>query len=475
MAESFPIDQLPTELLGKVFCHMLDNDLPHYDQRAYFVDESFGLARVSRAFRSVALSTPRLWAGVDFNCAKMEANGEIWIHYLKNVLERSKDAPLNVRLFQVTVDGGEMLARRKRLEVGTYERVPERPLSIWAVEAILEHKHRLRSLYVSMTNTTDELPRAFGTGALPLLESFTIKHHAVVRPLQDNLFIEAPRLHELRVDSQLFSRDHGRTRPFLQKLSQLELSNIAGIDIDVLFGILESCSSSDTLKVRGRLNELTISGGHAFVSHRETMTYRPDLVFPNLKTLRLNGPAIWHVVELVDYLNFPALRTASIMDINISQPLHRRFLQQCCLYVRNLTVQTPYASPNLPVTSSGFIADILAWCPDLVELTVSNYTLRMGDINALVSSARQLSAVSKTDEPDFIPGSNLTSLSLPFGAFQVDYRDAIVSGLLQFVELRQRAVERGMVAPPLRKVNLNHHLDREAEVLALTIQAMVSV
>lgn len=90
-------DSLPIELQDEIF-FICTSPFPRFSVK----EAPIVLARVCRAWRSIVLSTPRLWSSFDVEIQGSDASGLLHddrlMHRMKLWLERSRSCPLSVRL-----------------------------------------------------------------------------------------------------------------------------------------------------------------------------------------------------------------------------------------------------------------------------------------------------------------------------------------------------------------------------------------
>jgi len=454
-------NELPTERVQQILVHTLASQHDPLRRATFAVRQSFTLARVNRSLRELAINTPLLWTTIDLNCQKVAyPMVTIWMTYLALLLERSRQALLDIRLFWIDSEHVAPVFRRVSsldpVSWPTASATEFGPLS-----AVLQESHRWRSLLVSATAMKTELQKVFLSVPLRQLEALAVCYDHSFE-VTDGLLQNAPNLKELSVPALMFTRN-GLTGQQLTQLSRLEIHSVFhGDGFEAFFQSLRLCGGTSNATA-APLKDLTLSAGS-----RSSLSHLPrggELNFPHVERLFLNGHTIWAFASLAKMLLFPALRTVSIVNFETGQVPHHSFIQLCCGAVHSLNIQT--SGPSIiPPTSAGLITDILSWCLELRELSISGYTLCIADVQALLASSVPL----KTQTACRRPGDLLELISLPFGAFDKENRNAIVSQLLHFVELRSKA---SVVPAKLRRLDLPGHHDPDAQVLQITIRAML--
>ncbi|KAJ3574057.1 hypothetical protein NP233_g2030 [Leucocoprinus birnbaumii] len=204
-----PLNRLPPDILQDIFYHCL----PIAHNATMSVDlPPLSLARVSKRWRNVIYSSPRLWTtlhivaipfDVPFHAQSSRAN----LDAIESWINRSGVLPISISMYHDT-QSSSLAARMRTYQVKPY------------FDIIARHSHRLKSLYFILRDVDwVQLLSPFSSSDFPKLESLCIKDHhesiswddpsdsrAANALAQDKSLLRAPQLRCLDLPSYLGNR-----------------------------------------------------------------------------------------------------------------------------------------------------------------------------------------------------------------------------------------------------------------------------
>ncbi|KAF5371400.1 hypothetical protein D9615_009679 [Tricholomella constricta] len=327
-AERPPVNWLPPELLGDIFLAVVDQEDSETGSTAKPTSRhpTIALSHVCERWRSVALSTPRLWSRI--SCEGAEPMGDMQ----RTFVRRSCTAPLDVEYRSLSMVPASMESRHV---VEIFEDLSDhlarvRSISFEccgaeAVQAVVKilstHNIGLRSLSLSITT-----PRPSFRGTPSLLERGTARE-------PDDINQAEPRLSDLKSlklgEVPLFSLPNRlfvnitnlvlsyTPRPFVvlyeRHVYQLKMSTLC--QFLELTPLLEDFTMSNTVpRFDVFLNEDDMA-------INPDISTRPRVRLPHLKRLEWSYPYPGEIHWFVTFFDFPALEK---LDIWTEEPPARR-------------------------------------------------------------------------------------------------------------------------------------------------------
>ncbi len=225
MSEVSPVNQLPPEILAKIFVGVIYEGIELIHVNPY----PWRLALVCRLWRDVTFSTPRLWSNVDIQLEslptqELDAGGGTLIAAWKLCLSRSGDYPLTVTL-RGSPEGGAIV-----------------PMLL---EPLVDHVHRWDTMTFSIPLDV-LLPYISNPGTpYPCLRYLVLEGRGLLgasEPPPIQLFQNAPLLSQLGLHAFTYS-------PFSLKLPWFQITELAS-DMNIglsIRGLLDSLQNMPNL------------------------------------------------------------------------------------------------------------------------------------------------------------------------------------------------------------------------------------
>ncbi|KAJ6626003.1 hypothetical protein B0H10DRAFT_1999886 [Mycena sp. CBHHK59/15] len=282
----YPVLRLPPEITSEIFVSSLPQ---HFE---FFADPDnvpLVLTRICRAWRTIALSTPRLWNSVCLMFGSGDEDRDMKrISMLENWLSRATNQPLFMRLISLNSDGPPMesekklaaiLARHSQQWRDVILNLPFHQLPSFRSSASFPQLQRLGISMSQNTGAVDLLPIAVWRDVpalchVSLLDGFLPSDVALPwRQLLDILsHVTLPALRVLNLDEVYFKPHQFSPLFIFLSRSQCQLS-----DLSIRFGDLSSFPTSKAMQLFDRLPSLrSLTLGRA-------NTYNSLAVFQNLR------------------------------------------------------------------------------------------------------------------------------------------------------------------------------------------------
>ncbi|KAF7290472.1 hypothetical protein MKEN_01499700 [Mycena kentingensis (nom. inval.)] len=266
------ISSLPVELLAEIFAQSLPQ--APFDLR--LSNSAFHLARVSRLWRDVALSTPNLWTTF---CTK-RTNDERVVTLVKKWISLAQDMPLTIRVVDSLDDG------LTRVRMAFYTEIC-RHSTRWRSLTLLAPYSVISWLPFALSPTRKPLP-------LPMLEELAIGYasSSQERPATEiSTFAVAPCLRKFDITLDF----HGYTSPFLLVVPWTRLLVFSGSFMAISECLFVIREASNLLEFRTR--DLAIN------AIQETAAIEPR----ELRVLELDGSYTNIFLQLLSVLTLPNL------------------------------------------------------------------------------------------------------------------------------------------------------------------------
>nr|GAT50006.1 predicted protein [Mycena chlorophos] len=283
------IEDLPTEILGEIFGHVL----PEYPARSAIVglDSPYALAEVCHRWREIVMDTPRFWAGLTIALHNNRLL-PFKLEFIQKALERSKTRPLSILL---------------RSDHGI-------PILPNVIRLLFKHCARWEHLTLDLPGTLNQA--AFSYAAveeLPLLKTLTIMPAArydvhYILPQFLRLFVAAPHFQRL-LQGHVADTETLHLLP-LELLTHLTLEDV---ELSRLAAVLKETRALVHCCARPQVRTLR-PVPHAFT----------PITLPSLKTLILQDLNIDTVdgPNFLDALTLPALKSLELGELLLgAEPL----------------------------------------------------------------------------------------------------------------------------------------------------------
>ncbi|KZV86028.1 hypothetical protein EXIGLDRAFT_841049 [Exidia glandulosa HHB12029] len=442
LASQGRFSDLPEDLLVKVFQHLAGESATRGRPMLSIVV----VAQVSRAWRTAALGTPRAWSHIDLNFSDVSAVPLRSRAYLDALLERSKAAPLHIRLYNYCPKhdpgrpGGNQASHYFRsYDWGACER---------AFHALLRHAHRWKTFALSCEASSHEARRALLRRfhvPMPQLQEFALHlqnsdgfHTRGATAKDTPLLPSAPSVHTVDID-QGFLRYVVFPRSI--QLSSLTLGGYRSKFVGDISAILAACPNLQRLRLDNKHSSFGGVLSFRDVPSVDTMNSRRidtrnsrRIELPALTDIQVLNGAFDALVALNCELVLHSLRSITVRPI-LWHGDTSAFLTTVCLQLRYLNVQLAHRRQQ---TLS--ISDIVMQFPYIEELIAENWTVEATDFGELAQ--RDV-------------GRNLTRLSLPGCVFSPPGNEgAVAAAVLRLV--RYKMNQQGRETAPFI-LDLPHH------------------
>ncbi|KAJ7043075.1 hypothetical protein C8F04DRAFT_1073607 [Mycena alexandri] len=244
---------------------------------------------ISREWRSISLSTPRLWCSISLQCgnSRVESNSARALCTLW--LKRAGSLPLSIRFY-----------RRFGLQFQWGHSSPETIEHCQdLMKTILPYSKRWRFLdFQNLPPSSYDILNDLQLDSVPILETVSVTHDAVPAVSQSTPWAKlqvAPKLTQLSFDkiwaANIVVRGEGRTFPW---------SNLTHIDVG-------DCSADDCLWI---LRQALTAVACRFTVTKGSSLQHSSLVHPRLHTLKINVYSNLH--SLWSHLTCSVLSTLSV-------------------------------------------------------------------------------------------------------------------------------------------------------------------
>ncbi|KAG7099939.1 hypothetical protein E1B28_001732 [Marasmius oreades] len=375
---SYPISRLPSEILVHIFAYLVTIRSAFMWTRPTYLD----FTHVCHDWREIALNTPSLWTQPDFR----------WLGWVREMLRRSKDAPLHVRY---RID--EMIT------VLSFED---------AMMDILVHIHRIASLYLYLELQSGD-KKGFNRTLLALDKPAPLVHtvrfgffralHPSNIPFPQHLFAdEAPNLRNLFLDGCHFRWNS----PLLKHLTTFSLRTH---DRATMAPCDQCPTTKRFMEILEAMPELEVLNlDCSLPSHlSEAPDFAHTVHFPRMRDLRLVRSSVTDCTNLLQRISFPQSTTVEVSCI----PLHHQ-------------------NDELPLFSA--LSHMFASCPDSqtqtsfeklgVESTVigmARPTLSLKAYDSIYASFPQIKIRLSVNRPSEAPLVQPAITALPLASLQI--------------------------------------------------------
>ncbi|KAJ7043064.1 hypothetical protein C8F04DRAFT_28765 [Mycena alexandri] len=303
-----PIQRVPPEVIAEIF---LQANAIEAEYSSYPLDlgrdrddnlvEKKSIARplvhrsplifgeISRKWRSISLSTPRLWCSISLQCGKQRLQSNSARALCTLWLKRAGSLPLSIRFYRRS--GSQFLRGDSSPE--TIEHFQD------LMKTILPYSNRWRFLdFQNLPPSSYDILNDLQLDSVPMLETISVTHDAVPTVSQSTPWAKlqvAPKLTQLSFDkiwaANIVVRGEGRTFPW---------SNLTRIDVG-------DCSADDCLWI---LRQALTAVACRFTVTKASSVEHSLLVHPRLHTLKINVYA--SVDSLWSHLTCSALSSLSV-------------------------------------------------------------------------------------------------------------------------------------------------------------------
>jgi len=381
-----PIRRIPPEVLTEIFlacCSELN-----YFPEANWIDAhipALTLAAVCKNWRDVALSTPRIWAGIA--CSSNILSTRL-LYAFDLCLRRSKDAPLVLNL--------EVTFHRKQDS---------------ALRALVGQSHRWSSLRLYRAYHDDAISPLSSIYAFPLLEKLEIcgpvRLFELIMPGLKN----APRLNTLQI------MKYRLNEPFSQTLVQNLIKTVPWAQIRSLeMEFMEGGSAMRFLRMCPALVNLSISSPGSRVPSADTLTLA-SLLSLDLSFVDFRGQVlIPELSSTLDHLTLPALKSLTLspplstIHFNSNNGVLWPLDQFADFFSRSQCCLTSFYVHNVPISDETLVA-FLCFMPSLTNLKINQTE------TAITPAVTDFSLTSMHHSPGIIPSLKYLSITVHTATF----------------------------------------------------------
>ncbi|KAJ7771664.1 hypothetical protein B0H16DRAFT_1514261, partial [Mycena metata] len=313
-----PIRRVPPEILAAIFLqlaaieaqnsrHSMDYSLydglveKKYMARPLLHRAPLIFGEVSRAWRKISLSTPRLWSSISLRCGnkELQTNSALCAAWLK----RAGSLPLSIRFSRPSI-------QEEPISHGVTRNYQD------LLETILPYSNRWRFVHFeNLPAPTYDIIDSLPLNSVPILESLSVEHLAGPRHtmLQDTPWAKlkiAPKLTHLsfakiRAANIVVHRE-SPTFPFSQ-LTQIEVGD---------------CSADQCLEILGQALSAVACKFTVTETSAESSQHQP-IIHPRLHTLKLDVYTNLH--SLWSHLTCSVLSTLSVDTNSQGSPFFQGF------------------------------------------------------------------------------------------------------------------------------------------------------
>ncbi|KAJ7771677.1 hypothetical protein B0H16DRAFT_1410200, partial [Mycena metata] len=268
-----PIRRVPREILAEIFLQLAtmeeDGGKPDYYHLPLLHRAPLIFGEVSRAWRTVSLSTPRLWSSISLRCGNKQSqtNSALCATWLK----RAGSLPLSIRFSRT--GHFELAALGEPVSPAVVRNCQD------LMKAILPYSRRWRFLHFqNLPPSSYDIIDSLQPGSVPILEYLSVENiagprHSIPQSTPWAKLKVAPKLTHLFFDkfrgSSIVIQGEGRTFPF---------SQLTHIDVN-------GCSGHDCLAI---LSQAPRAVACQFTMTETSSLQHPSVLHPGLQTLKFN-------------------------------------------------------------------------------------------------------------------------------------------------------------------------------------------
>ncbi|TRM69082.1 hypothetical protein BD626DRAFT_472855 [Schizophyllum amplum] len=400
-----PIRRLPTEIMVDIFTLVLDN-------RGLIGDDLHSLSTTCCAWRTVALTTPRLWSTINIGSGGFLLHDQRRIDALVRVqLQRSADRPIDL---EIVVDNGSH-----------YEALAS---SSEAWRSVCTQSHRWKTVAFQFLGSCSTFWRNQAPLPLPMLETIRLTG-TPVSPLV--VFLDAPKLRFCHIRPTFSPRPENLAWPSQWR----SLSRLALLGVPVMDCISALRSYQSTLKT------ISIDVEEPEFADEQNWSSLGFVELLALEDLRVSDSACRYVCPL---LVIPAVWALVIdhLDADLSSYNVLHMVDRSSATITYLSITTGNAA-------EGAVLDLLRALPSITRLHLD------AENNRSVLTERFFRGITPSDDNTDCPLPSLRHLSALVSCAQ-DPGDISLSALMSIFDnvRREDHVVAGQLYPALEERSL---------------------
>ncbi|KAK7054108.1 hypothetical protein R3P38DRAFT_2854723 [Favolaschia claudopus] len=257
-AATYPILTLPVEITAEIFLWL--RDLQPLCVPRCQMSGTIAVAGVCRAWRAIALATPRLWSNLRINFDGIEHEAvlkPLWVEcFIDKWISRSRNCPLSLDFQSRSV----LHFTESRLR-----------------HILRRYSTRIQTLSLDL-GSRDLRPLRFDSAAFPLLEKVYLQYHSnpdedVDFPRPMTIFANAPRFRELnmqwsQLDTTLLALPWSQLTKFQGRIKNLDLFALASNLVEVKCALFPNEGvSSTTLITHHNMKILILDNDCNLIQH----------------------------------------------------------------------------------------------------------------------------------------------------------------------------------------------------------------
>ncbi|KAJ6486444.1 hypothetical protein C8R47DRAFT_1016134 [Mycena vitilis] len=292
---TFPVLTLPIEIMAEIFVHSLppigDGLWDRYSRVA-----PFNVSCVCRAWRNIAVTTPKLWSTLPISFDSIHSHitsaPGLVEKFIDRWLSRAKACPLSL-IFYITGTSKFSLNRLR--------------------DVIRRYCDRVEYLHIDMMDGIGDL--GLNSAVFPVLQRATLNYVDHIAPdMPNDILSNAPRFHDLCCESGI--------SPSLITLPWLQLTKFDG----TIWNLDLFAFATNLIEVVVETSSLD----HGYVSSSTILTHS------HIRSLTLKG----RCSDLIRNLSLPALKDLDVLEMDPDDyESLEPFLQRCSMTLESLSVR----------------------------------------------------------------------------------------------------------------------------------------